>query len=141
MTNDAPPNNNDSRDPDRDTAPWYRSQDLPQLILLAPFALLFGVHVAGLAMLLRRWTGVPYLLSMIVLYAILTIPFWYLNTTDGILLPSIATGVIMLATVAPIAVHGREEILNGTNFEQSAPAHILLCIAYTLQPAMEAALT
>ncbi|MDB2687185.1 hypothetical protein N9Y42_08225, partial [Mariniblastus sp.] len=123
-----------------DDAPWFTWRALPLIILFIPFGLLFGVHVAGVALLLRRWVKLPYLVSMVTLYILMTIPLWILNPTGQILFPAIATTVVLLATIAPISLGGRDEMLNGSNIENSAPAHIMLLIIYMALPAVDAAM-
>ena len=119
---------------------WFRWKDVPLLILFLPFGLFFGMHVAGLAMLIRRWFRFPYLAGMVVCYSLLMVPIWIANPTDGLLFPCVATGAVLLATIAPISLGGRDEIMNGANLEHSAPAHILLIIVYMVLPAIDAAM-
>ena len=130
----------DSVPPPDDDAPWFRWRDTPLLVLLTPVALFFGWHVAGAAMLIRHWVRIPYLLTMVVLYACLTIPIWILNPTGNSWVPALATIVILSAVIAPICLGGKEEIMNGANLETSAPAHILTCLMYMVLPAIDAAM-
>ena len=115
---------------EEETTSGFRMRDVPLLIVVLPFALLFGVHVAGLAMLIRKWVGIPYLASMLVFHGGLTIPLWYLSSGRSLFLPLSFSVAVLLFTIAPICCGGREEIMEGTNFESTAPPHLMICMSY-----------
>lgn len=119
-------------------APWMTWRDVPLLVLFSPLALLFGMHVAGLAMLIRKYLRVPYFVTLTLLYASLLIPAWiWYDTNVWILL--IGTSLVLLSSLIPVLIDGREEAMNGSNFEHSAPAHIVLILVYLFVPAFNAA--
>lgn len=116
--------------------PWMRLRDLPLLILFFPFAIILGIHVAGFAMIIRKYFRSPYFVNLTLLYALLLIPAWFIY--DSIWILTIGTALILLASLVPVLVDSREEAMNGSNFEQSAPAHILLVLLYLLVPGIDA---
>ncbi|MFG0263291.1 MAG: hypothetical protein ACF788_12940 [Novipirellula sp. JB048] len=118
--------------------PWMTWRDIPLLILFSPLALLLGMHVAGFAMLIRKFLRVPYFVSLTLLYALLLIPAWnWYGAHIWILL--IGSSLVLLSSLIPLIVDGREEAMNGSNFEHSAPAHIVLLLVYLFIPAFDAA--
>ncbi|MEM8667714.1 MAG: hypothetical protein AAGG48_09380 [Planctomycetota bacterium] len=123
----------------RDTdTPWMTWRDIPLLILFSPFALLFGMHIAGFAMLIRKYFRVPYFVTLTLLYALLLIPLWiWYGRHMWILLAG--SLLVLLSSLIPLLIDGREEAMNGSNFEHSAPAHIVLILVYSFIPAFDAA--
>ena len=119
-------------------SPWITWRDVPLLILLSPLALLQGMHVAGLAMLIRRFFRVPYVVTLALLYALLLVPAWsWYSAHIWILL--IGSSLVLLSSLIPLLIAGRDEAMNGSNFEHSAPAHIVLVLVYLFLPAFDAA--
>ncbi len=116
--------------------PWIRLRDLPLLILFSPFAVLLGIHVAGLAMIIRKYLRVPYFVNLTLLYVLLLIPAWFMY--DSIWILTTGTVLVLLASLIPVLIDSREEAMDGSNFEHSAPAHILLVLLYLLVPAIDA---
>jgi hypothetical protein len=116
--------------------PWMRLRDLPLLILISPFAILLGIHVAGFAMIIRKYCRVPYFVNLTLLYALLLIPAWFIY--DSIWILTTGTALVLLASLIPVLIDSREEAMNGSNFEHSAPAHILLVLLYLLVPGIDA---
>lgn len=116
--------------------PWFTWQELPLIILLSPVLIVIGAHIAGTAILIRKWFRVPYLVTMIIVYSLLTVPLW-LNATHGLTPPAIVTAVVLLS-LWPIAYGGANEWMEGGNFENSAPPHIILILTYLLLPAIYA---
>ena len=113
-------------------------REVPLLILFSPFALLFGMHVAGLAMLIRKFLRVPYFVMLTLLYASLLIPAWiWYPGHKWILL--IGSSLVLLSSLIPLLIDGREEAMNGSNVEHSAPAHLVLILVYLFIPAFDAA--
>ena len=129
-----PPITTQNSNLDEEDAPWFTWKELPLLLLFVPFGLLLGFHIAGLAILIRRWLRIPYLITMVVFYSCLTIPLWLLFMKSSVWIPLAATSIVFAATVGPIALGGRDEIMDGTNFELSAPAHIVLILVYLVPP-------
>jgi hypothetical protein len=118
--------------------PWMTWREVPLLILFSPLVLLLGMHVAGLAMLIRKFLRVPYFVTLTILYVLLLIPAWiWYGGHIWILL--VASSLVLLSSLIPLLIDGREEAMNGSNFEHSAPAHIVLILVYLLVPAFDAA--
>lgn len=101
--------------------------------------MLLGVHLALLAMCIRKWTRIPYLLVLTLLYAAFLVPFWIPGPSYPFLPSLIATGTVLVLLIVPIAIRGREEMMEGTNCEVTVPAHLVLVLVYLLLPAIHAA--
>lgn len=116
--------------------PFLTWSELPLLLLLSPLFLFLGIHVAGLAMLIRSYLRIPYFATFTMLYVLLLIPawVWYGSHVWTLLFGS---SVVLLASLIPLG-HGREEAMNGSNFENAAPAHIVLILVYVFVPAFDA---
>lgn len=119
--------------------PWMTWRDIPLLILFSPLAILLGMHVAGLAMLIRKYIRVPYFVNLTLLYALLLVPAWVQYETH-IWILIVGTMLVLLASLIPLLTDDRDEAMNGSNFEHSAPAHILLVLLYLTLPAFDAAM-
>lgn len=120
-------------------APWMTWRDVPLLILFFPLAFLLGMHVAGLAMLIREYLRVPYFVTLTLLYALLLIPAWiWYETSIWILL--IGTSLVLLASIIPLLLEGAEGAMDGSNIEQAAPAHIVLISVYLFVPVFNVAM-
>ena len=126
-----PPANHDGED----TKPFMTLRDIPALIMIIPFALLFGWHIAGIAMLLRKWTRIPYVAWMVVLYALLWAPL-VLTRPPGIFIciPLCPAAIIQLWLIGVLRAGGRDEWLDGNNLEIVAPLHIATVLAYWILP-------
>ncbi|QEG40171.1 hypothetical protein UC8_21770 [Roseimaritima ulvae] len=89
-------------------------------------------------MLIRKYFRVPYFVNLTLLYALLLVPVWIRYDTNMWLL-IVGTILVLLASLIPLLTDSREEAMNGSNFEHSAPAHILLVLLYLTIPAFNAA--
>ncbi|MGN6543633.1 MAG: hypothetical protein ACTHK7_01175 [Aureliella sp.] len=118
--------------------PWLTWREVPLLILVLPFVVLLGFHVAGLAMLIRKYLGCPYFLTLTLLYALLLMPAWLLYDTNWWIL-GIGSALVLLASLIPVLIDGWNKAVNGSNVEHAVPAHLLLVLFYLLVPAINVA--
>jgi hypothetical protein len=133
MTNTQPTTDSSAED----ESPFMTWRDLPVALIALPFLLLLGVHVAGIAMLLRRWSTIPYVIWMVLLYSGLLTPLVISNSENAFCLTLTAVVLVQLSLVA--AVVAFDDWRDGNNFEMVAIPHFLTVVAYLLVPAVSTA--
>ena len=77
---------------------------------------------------------------MVAMYGLLLVPMWLPSPEFHFWLSLVSSALVLLCLVIPIAVRGREEVVDGTKLEASAPAHMALLASYLTQPAISTAI-
>jgi hypothetical protein len=54
---------------------------------ISPLLILLGFHIAGLAMLARKYLWIPYIICVAILMAVMSIPLVYLRGDHSIWIP------------------------------------------------------
>lgn len=118
--------------------PLLTLRDLPLLLIAAPLMLLLGAHLAAAAMLLRKWTRIPYAMWMVSLYLLISVPLVLTRGQHSILLPLCAIAAIQLSLLGALAL--KNEWNDGHSFEMVALPHIVTLFAYLWLPGIYAAM-
>ena len=115
--------------------PWIRIRDLPILILLLPFALILGFHLSLIGYGVYRITRIPYLATLLCLFAACWIPSvflvadpcnpWYVVTSVAVFVTAI--GIHLLFCSAG-------DLRTVCNMEYTAIPHLILIHLYLLLP-------
>lgn len=100
--------------------------------LMLSIALILGFHVAAIAILMRQWTRVPYLLWMVLLYTLLVAPLFWIAPAISVIYPIAATCCVFASLLLANCFWGWEQVLDGDLIETAAPPHGLLIFSYAL---------
>lgn len=110
------------------------------IVAISPLLLLLGFHVAGLAILLRKYLRIPYIVGVSALIAGSSCPLILMRGHHPIWIP---LAVILVVQVLLLTRHASEctkqDLLDGGNVDHIVPAHMLLCMMYFSLPALYAA--
>ncbi|MGZ0166451.1 MAG: hypothetical protein ACKVII_21210 [Planctomycetales bacterium] len=111
--------------------------EVPFALLATPFLLVLGVHVAGMAMLLRKWTAIRYVVWMIVLYSGLLTPL-VISCPENTFYLALGAAVLIQGVMVALLL-AFDDWRDGKSFEMVAIPHILTVLAYLLIPTVSAA--
>ncbi len=107
------------------------------LIVFLPLCCLIGFHIGFLAMGLRKVTRLPYILGVILILTGLLLPLWIWYGDRATYYPLIATGFVLMMLTPCWLFMDKDQLLNGSNLEHAAPAHMAIVLSYLLLPAIE----
>lgn len=125
-------------EPDSQSRSWFR--ECLFIAAISPLLILLGFHVAGMAMLSRKYLQIPYIVGVSVLMAGLSLPLIALRGHHPVWIPLAAILFVqMLVFGAHAFGYTKQELLDGGNVEYIAPAHMMLCVMFLLLPAVYAA--
>ena len=110
------------------------------MVLLSPLFVVLGMHLALLSFGIRKYLRVPYLVALMGLHGVCLVPLWLPSWDYPRLAVTAVTVIVMLFVIVPVVIRGRDEVLEGGNIENTAPAHMVLVMAYLLLPAIKAAI-
>ncbi len=107
---------------------------------ISPLLILLGFHIAGLAMLARKYLRIPYIVCVSIMMALLSVPLIFLRGNHPIWIPLAAVLFVQVLVFAAHAIgYTKQELLDGGNLEYIAAAHMMLCVMFLLLPAVYAA--
>lgn len=116
-------------------------QELLFVLMVSPIMLLLGFHIAGLALMARRYLRIPYVVSVAVSMAGVSSPLLFLRDHNAPIWIPVAAMIFIQALVlgAHALFYDKQELLDGGNVEYIAPAHMMLCLMFLILPGFYAA--
>ena len=130
--------------PEPTNEPNLQPQNSPRdwlfIAAISPLMILLGFHIAGLALLSRKYLRVPYIVGVSVLMAGLSLPLIATRGDHPVWIPLAAVFLVQILVFGAHAIgYTKQELFDGGNVEYIAPAHMMLCIMFLLLPAIYAA--
>lgn len=108
--------------PDDPTNP--RTREWLLLAAFSPLLLFIGLHVPLIAILLRKYLRIPFILSVCTILLGTSIPLIYLRGNLPVWVPIAIILISQFLAIVPYALRG--ELLDGGNLECVAASHMVL---------------